>query len=103
MITNCEKMDILKFVINSLEEATMFSAQDFMRGEGLSEEEINMFYDNNLFNFSLALRIIEEFSDNSDQDPRELLKGEGFSEEEINYILSESETYINVKDFQKNI
>jgi len=103
MINNGEKMDILRFVVNSLEESTMFSAQEFMRGEGLSEEEINMFYDNNLFNFSLALRIIEEFSDNSDQNPRELLEGEGFSEEEINYILSEAETYIKIKDFQKNI
>jgi len=91
-INNSEKMDLLKSVVSSLEEATMFSAQEFMRGEGLEDEDINRFYDDNLYNFPLALRIIEEFSDNSDQDPKEFLRGEGLSEEEIEYILSANET-----------
>jgi len=86
-----KKMDILRNVIESFEKAAMFSVQEFLRGDGLSDEEINMFYDNNLINIPLALRIIEEFSFNSDQDPREYLQGADYSSKYIDYLLSESE------------
>jgi len=93
-----KKMNILRNVTESLEKTTLFSVQDFLRGECLSDKEINMIYNDNLVNIPLALRIIEEFSFNSDQDPREYLQGENYSNEYINYLFSESE-----KNSKKNV
>lgn len=88
MFTNGKKMEILREVIKSLEEATCFSAIDYMKGNGFEDYDINCFFDPNLYSFELAIEIIEEFEANSDQIPKEFLIGEGYSEEEIEYLLS---------------
>jgi len=91
MIENLEKMNILRKVISSMEESSFFSAEEFLRGEGLEDFDLQCFYDQGLYSFNLAMRVIENFEEESDQDPREYLLGEGYDDKEIDYILSEQE------------